>query len=256
MRGNQFFVAILILLWQLPSVNAQVSKKAPEHFFNNPANLNPDPDYTPGDFPLADIYKAQTIFYTQRSELIAAADVASGDYLYTVGAGEVSFSVMKNETAPVLGYFRDYLGVVKMGPNGPEKMTMVIDINSLDTGVPGRNNRILNLFFESMKPDWGTARVEFDKFDLHGNTLETLEDGQLHRIEAYGTLTLNGKTQKMSAYLKVLKQGGTWAVETEEPVPLFISDFGFGQRIYELMKSCNHKSMGNEVRINAKLYFR
>ncbi len=37
---------------------------------------------------------------------------------------------------------------------------------------------------------------------------------------------------------------------------ILISDFAFGGRVFALMKECNHHSLGNAVRVKAKLYFR
>ena len=45
-------------------------------------------------------------------------------------------------------------------------------------------------------------------------------------------------------------------VETREPVRLLLSDFEFGDRVYELMKACNHKSIGTAVEVKVSLYFK
>jgi len=45
-------------------------------------------------------------------------------------------------------------------------------------------------------------------------------------------------------------------VETAEPAIVRISDYGFGDKAYALMKECNHKSLGNVVEVKVQLYLR
>lgn len=246
------FLGFSILLTSI----ASAADSAPEFYKNDPKNLNEDPNYSPGDVPLNEIFPAQTVYYAKKTELIQSVNFSEKNFLTTLDVGEISFSIMKNKTVPVLGYFRNYFGILSVGADKPERMDMIIDVNSLDTGVPGRNNRILNIFFESMKPDFGTAFITFNSFDMHDKSLSDMSVMELSRIEASGTLTLNGETKDISAYLAIKKEGDTWVVETEEPIQIKISDFGFGDRVYELMKSCNHQSMGNTVDVKVKLYLK
>lgn len=231
-----------------------VRAEAPDYFYNDPANINPDPDYTPGDYPLADVYPAETAFFSKKAEMINGEAIAAGMDVTTSSIGEVTFASTKNETATVLGYFRNYLGVGHFGETGLESVDILIDINSLDTAVPGRNHRILNIFFESMKEQFGQAAVHFDTFD-GGAKVKALQEGDSLTLTAGGTITLNGVTQPLIATLNMTKQAGKWLVETTEPVRLMISDFAFGDRIYTLMKECNHKSIANQVDVRVKLYF-
>ena len=227
-----------------------------EHFYNDPSNIHPDPDYVPGDFPLGDVYAAKTIYFLKKAVLAESLIEGGEGVVSTLGVGEVSFSIAKNESAEVLGYFRDYLAVISMNKEGPERMEMLIDINSLDTAVPGRNNRILNLFFRSMESDLGDAVVVFDQFDLGKRSFKSWREGKTYSIQASGSIVLNGVARNISATLEVTPKNRGWVVETQEPIALLISDFQFGSRIYDLMKSCNHKSVGNTVGVRVQLYFK
>lgn len=246
---EMFTVMMLTVL--IPAAGAQ-QPEAPKHYYNAPENINPDPNYVPGDYALQDIYASRTAYYAKKADLAAAA--GSGDAV-TLGTGEVSFSTTKNETAHVSGTIREFLGTLKMGNSGPEKMEIILDINSLETGVPGRNNRILDIFFQSMKPEFGTALALFDKFDLGGD-FAAWKDGEARPVKASGTLTLNGATRPVSASLTVTRRGSGWLVESSEALTILVSDFGFENRIYDLMKACNHKSIGNAVEIKVKLELR
>jgi len=239
-----------------PVIENAETQEVLEHYYNDPSNIHSDPDYTPGEFPLGDIYAAKTIYFLKK-EVLAESLMNGGEgVVSTLGVGEVSFSIAKNESAEVLGYFRDYLAVISMDKEGPERMEMLIDINSLDTAVPGRNNRILNFFFRSMESDLGNAVVVFDQFDLGKIRFKSWREGQTYSIRTSGSIVLNGVARNISATLDVTPKNRGWVVETQEPVQILISEFQFGNRVYDLLKSCNHKSLGNTVGVRVQLYFK
>lgn len=226
----------------------------PEHFYNAPENLNPDPNYVPGDFPLADVSQAKAVYQTKREALVKKLEAQKTNTVSTQDAGEIIFTSYKNETVAVLGYLRESFGVAEVDAAGdPLRVDMVLDINSLDTAVPGRNNRLLNIFFESMNPDYGTIEIVFDRFMTV--VAEDIE-GKPKAVTALGTLKMNGVEQEVSAELNITRTGDAWLVKSREPVVLLISDFNFGNRVYDLMKACNHKTLGNKVEVNVELNFK
>ena len=227
-----------------------------EHFHNDPKNIDPDPAYIPGDHALPEVFASRTYYQAQKDKLAEGGSVLSIDRLFTIGSGEVTFAAIKNESAEVLGHFRNYFGTVDLKDGLPARMDMLIDINSLDTSVPGRNNRIMDLFFQSAKPEFGTAVIAFDRFDLNGKGLDLLQDGNEHGIGVSGHITLNGVDRPLTAQLTVQKKGLTWSAKTTEPIELLLTDFGFEERIPEFLKSCNHRSLGNRVAVTVHLYLR
>lgn len=223
-------------------------------FQNSPEFINPDTTYVPGDYPLAETANARAVYLATKQGLESA--VHDPDAAVSLNAGEITWTSYKDGGKPVLGYFRNYFGVMKFSRKGIERANLVIDVNSLDSAIPGRTNRILNLFFESMKPELGTAELKLTEFTIDEKSFRAAEQGKAQTVSASGTLTLNGVTKDIATTLTIAKQGKTWSVETSRPLLLLISDFGFGGRVYSLMKECNHRSLGNAVRVNAKLYFR
>ena len=246
----------LVIFLTVSALSGSAQTPAPDHFYNPPENIAADPNYTPGDWPLPETYPAKVQYEVHKGALLETYGIDSSKHLFTLGIGDIAASVLKNEKVPVRGTFKNYFGVARLGNSAPEKMEMIIDMNSFDTGVPGRNNRILAIFFESMKPELGTARIVFDQYDLGDKTLQDLSDGTIHRIEASGSITLNGTIRGLSAVLSISQLNGTWSVKTQSPIKILISDFNFENRIYDLMKECNHAAMGNHVEIEADLYFR
>jgi len=66
---------------------------------------------------------------------------------------------------------------------------------------------------------------------------------------------VNGTVRPLKTRLEIKKDGSALSVELVNPVKLSISDLGFGDRTYALLKACNHKSMGNVVDLNASRKF-
>ncbi len=251
---NKWLIAVLFLV--VFTSSAFSAEAPPEHFQNPPENINPDPNFVPGSYPIPDTYAARSAYELKRSELVGSALNGEAERIYSIGNGEIQFSSVKNETANVIGSFRNFSAVGMIGEEGPKQLDLIVDLNSIDTGVPGRDRRIQSLFFQSIKPELGTVSVIFDRINLGGLLRSALEDGTTHQILAQGTLLLNGVSQMVSASLNVTKKSGTWTVETISPVSVLISDFSLGERAYELMKACNHKSIGNAVSVTVKLYLR
>lgn len=233
-----------------PAMEEAKKEEPPEHYVNKKENLNPDPNYTPGDYPAPETAAAKKAYEEKKKSV---AEGAGDGALVTQGGGELTFGIAKNEKKRVFGYFRNYHGVVKMSDKGPQSVELVVDVNSLDTAVPGRDNRIKKLFFESMKPDLGTAVLKLDEIDLGGKEWGAIQK-EGGTLSSKGSLMLNGKSAPVMAKLSVKPaEGGGLSVQTAEPVLIKISDFGFGDRPYTLMKECNHKSMGNVVDLGAKI---
>ncbi|HWP81143.1 MAG TPA: YceI family protein [Bacteroidota bacterium] len=224
------------------------------YFQNDPKYIHPDTTYVPGDYPLAEVGNARAVYYTLRQELERA--VVDPTALVSLPSGEIAWTSFKDGGKSVLGYFRNYFGVVRLTSKGITEATLVIDVNSLDSAIPGRNNRILNFFFESMKPEFGTAELKLTQFRMKEGSLKQAEGGKEQAVEASGTLTLNGVTKEITTSLALVKQGKTWSITTRVPLTLLISDYAFGARVFTLMKECNHRSLGNLVKVNAKLFFR
>lgn len=226
---------------------AKKAEEAPAHYMNPKENLNADPNYVPGDYPSPDTAAAVKA-YQERAKAVAM----TGKVLKVQPGGELTFGIAKNEKKRVFGYFRKYEGAVQLGEGGPTKVELVIDVNSIDTAVKGRDFRIMSILLESMKPELGTAVLTFDTFDMGGKSwADAVKEGA--PITATGTLKVNGKANPATAKLTVKQEKDVYTVETSEPLNIKLSDYGYGQRPYALMKECNHKSMGNVVDLGVAL---
>jgi len=244
---------VLILFVGIGFTGAHAAKNAPEHYINK-GPVNSDPDYIPGDYPAPDVNAALDSYDDMVDNLDPRGDVL--DVMREEG-DEITWTAIKNKTASVLGYFRTYDGYISFKNGKFSKAELLISVNSLDSAIPGRDNRIKSIFFESMKPHLGTAVLVLDKIKRGTPYFSSIQNGAAHRIRVGGYFTYGSITLPVSVVLELVWDNANeiLSVETVEPLELLISDLKLGENVSPLMLECNHKSMGNLVKITCKLRF-
>lgn len=235
---------------------AATESKTPEHFFNPPENINPDPAYVPGDYVLPDMAQALAQFKAAQKQL-AEIKASKGDRLFRTKKedGEVSVTVIKNEKAPVLAYFRDFDGYILFREEKFSEAKLIISVNSWDSAVPGRDNRVRAIFFESMNSKKALATLHLTRIGDGTMDFEKLKKDGPHKIEAGGVLILGGILRPVRPMLEIQWDGKGWNVKSAEPLHVLISDFKLDGNLLALMKQCNHKSIGNSISIEWNLKF-
>lgn len=241
----------------VPVAAAPVKLQALDYYENPKETLVEDPDFVFEEYELPSLYEADAAYYQNRKKLGSFESVTEGRKLFTLGVGEVNATVTKDQVTRVFGFFKNYFGVAEIGVLGVEKMELILDMNSYDTGIPVQNNRIIGLVFESMKPQLSTTRVILTEFDYgDGKTFSQIGNGETHKIQAKGTVSLNEITQDITMTLQVKNDAGMWLVESASPLVLLLSDFAFRDKPYEFMKDTNIKSIKNAIEVNVKLALR
>lgn len=222
--------------------------QAPEKFVNPPENLNPNASYVPGDYVTPDLAPAIKHYKDLVSEWEYTAKVrAPEETLFKMKSGELRVTVIKNESVPVLAYFKDFSGGLFFRDGVFSGASVLISVNSWDTAVPGRDGRVKSILFQSMNLENATAALEL-KFITKGPAdQKTLQDGALHAVETSGTLRVAGAGVSVSPSINVQWKDNQWVIAQAQPLDVYISDFGLGARVPLLMKECNHKSITNKV---------
>ncbi|GEM_PF-2539015 len=235
---------------------AEEEPKIPEHFFNPSENINPDPAYVPGDYPLPDISQALSQFEAGTKRLLTEIKVGKGNKLFrTKKEGEVSITVIKNKTAPVLAYFRDFEGYILFRQDKFSEAKLIISINSWDSAVPGRDNRVRAILFQSMNVDKAMATLHLTHIAGESINFDQLKKKGLYKIETSGVLILGGVVRPVRPTIEIEWVNNAWKVKSAEPLQILISDFKLDGNLPALMKECNHKSVGNNVSIEWELEF-
>lgn len=250
-----FGLLLLATFVFLPNTHAQTGD-APERFVNPPENMDPDPNYIPGDYALPDLTQAQSFFRTSRIRL-DEMEIKKEDKLFRVKqAGEIRVTVTKNQTVPVLAYFREFDGYILFRNGVFSETKLIIYLNSWDTAVPGRDNRVRAILFESMLAEKAIAALHLTHIGSDLIELDKLKDQSPLTVQVSGVLAIGGVVKPVRPVIEIDWGRGKWKVKNAEPLEVLISDFDLGEKAMTLMKACNHKSIENKVLIEWELEFK
>lgn len=141
-------------------------------------------------------------------------------------ASELRFVTTKNTNAAEVQRFTKLTG--ELSESGAARLT--IDLASVETGVPIRNERLQTMLFE-------IAQFPAAQFDaqIDPKQLAALDPGASFDVELAGKLTLHGKTQDTKALLRVVRlRDQRIMVSTRAPILVSASLFDLGAGIEKL----------------------
>ncbi len=128
---------------------------------------------------------------------------------------------------------------------------MQIGLESVDTGIALRDQRMRDLFFETN--DYPLAEVS-TQVDL--DTLQTLELGEVHTDAYQVNLNLHGLTVTIDAPLTVKRISETQTlVRTQQPILINALDFNFSGGLDELKALAKLTSISQVVPVDLFLVF-
>lgn len=159
----------------------------------------------------------------------------------------VNFISIKNDAVGEVHRFSSLLGFI--GADG--KVQVTIDLNSVDTLIEVRDDRMRKLLFETVK--FPAARVNAQ---VDVAVLETAAAGGTLSAELPFTLSLHGLEQTLTAPVLVIGGGdGRLRVVSARPILLNAGDFGFEAGIAALQEIAGLKAISNAVPVTLQLVF-
>ncbi len=164
---------------------------------------------------------------------------------------KIEFVSVKDQGVNVPGTFNTMEGIFSFGKKDSLSGEVTVDIDSLSTGNPARDQNLKELFFETgKKPGYKTAR-----FLLKGRTpKEDIPiDGQTKVLK--GTLEMHGKKVSLDIPLSVTERPDSIQVKTASPIVLDFSKWNLMVNVPTLMKACGHKNLEPKASLNLDLVF-
>ena len=163
-------------------------------------------------------------------------------------ASELRFVTTKNTNVAEVQQFKRLSGEV--GAGGAVKL--VIDLASVETQIPLRNERLQTMLFE-------VARFPTAQFDatIDMSLANALEPGASIDIETTGKLSLHGQTQDANASLRVVKlRGDRLLVTTRAPILVNAAKYELGAGVEKLREIMGLPNIVGTVPVNFALVFR
>jgi hypothetical protein len=175
-----------------------------------------------------------------------------GETPLDVARSKLSLVVVKDRVSPVAATLSLRDGAIALDAS-PPTARLSIDLDTFDSGIGIRNERVRNIFFETSAIGWESGELVVP---LPKESIDQLrKDHQVH-ADLAGSLKIHGQTAKVAMTVDAgyAPDGRLW-VKSSPPVSLKISDFGLTDNLRRLSAICMHDSIDDMVTVDASLEF-
>ena len=163
------------------------------------------------------------------------------------GKSVVNFVSIKNDTVAEIHSFTSLVGYI--GVDG--KVQLGIDLDSVETLVPIRNERMRELLFETAKFPAANISAQVDPV-----LLAAAVNGGVVTADLPVTLSLHGIEQALTVPVVVVGEGDQrLRVLTARPVMVNAADFGLGAGVTALREIAGLKAISVAVPVTLQLVF-
>ncbi|MEO0438237.1 MAG: YceI family protein [Pseudomonadota bacterium] len=158
----------------------------------------------------------------------------------------VQFLSVKNAMIAELHHFKSLTG----GVNDEGAAQIVIDLDSVETLIPIRNERLRKMLFETIQFPAATLQVDVP------DTLTGLAAGETAQLALPVTVEFHGKSKSYDAQLQATKLAdGSLEVSVLEPLVVYADDFELAEGILALKEIAGLTSISTAVPVTARLRF-
>ncbi len=167
------------------------------------------------------------------------------DWELVADKSSFTFETTKNHDISEEHAFHDLSGMVFSSGMA----TVTIDLRSVDTGIPIRDERMRNLLFDRVSKVTYEARID-------PAILNRVVDSHEVETTLNGTLTLNGIRVEYPIEVEIERESdGRIKVESESDGELNVGAFGFSEGIEKLREIAGLKSISPVVSFEFRLEF-
>ncbi|MEM1142535.1 MAG: YceI family protein [Pseudomonadota bacterium] len=171
---------------------------------------------------------------------------ARADWLLDESRSDVQFLSVKNASIAEVHHFSSLTG----GINDDGIAQVVIDLDSVETLIPIRNERMRKMLFETLQFPAATLSVEVP------DSLEALKAGETAELDLKVNVALHGKTMAYDASLQATKlANGSLEVNVLQPLVVYAADFGLAGGVQALQQIAGLNSISTAVPVTARLTF-
>ncbi|WP_077339871.1 YceI family protein [Pseudocolwellia agarivorans] len=160
---------------------------------------------------------------------------------------QFNFVTTKKNSATEVHQFTQLKGAIS--PKG--KVNLTIDLSSVETNIPIRNERMQKFLFETNLFPKASFTTSIDN-----QVIEKLNVGEVARIEIAGEIALHGAKKTVTTQVQVIKLGNNnIMVNSLKPIIIQANDFNLVAGVEKLKALAVLPSISNAVPISFSLYF-
>lgn len=161
----------------------------------------------------------------------------------------------KDGKVPVTGSLNLTAGSLDFAAGAKPAATLTVDLESYDSGLPLRNERVRHLFFNSDQPDLAKATFSSDGIAVE-DVQKLRAEQKLAGVAVSGTLSFHGESHKMQTTLDIAYTGDArLSVKTSTPIAFKISDWQLADNLKAMMMACGHLSVDDIVSLDITAEF-
>jgi polyisoprenoid-binding protein YceI len=158
----------------------------------------------------------------------------------------VSFMSTKNQNLSEQHTFDSFSGELNNG-----KLVITIDMTSVNTMIPIRNERMQSMLFNVTDYNEATFKADVDQ------NLSSLAVGESKTATVKGEMTIVGQTVPVSFDVRAIGlSGGKIAVTTTKPTILSTSAFGLDEGVASLQKIAGLNNISTAVPLSFSVVFK
>jgi polyisoprenoid-binding protein YceI len=173
--------------------------------------------------------------------------LSNADWVLDNKASNLNFVSTKKNTISEVNHFRQLSG--QINPDG--KAIVSIELTSVETNIPIRNERIMNYLFET--DHFSTANVNAD---FESGLISTIKVGEVKNIKLPFMLNLHGHSVTLSTNVNLIKtKNNQMLVIALEPVILNANDFSLIKGINKLQELAGLSSINQAIPVSFSLVF-
>lgn len=181
------------------------------------------------------------------ASLLALPASAFADWQLAGNDSSVNFVSVKKANIAEMHHFKSLSGSI----SDAGKAQLVIDLASVETNIPIRNERMQQMLFETAKFAKATISADVDAAKL-----KALKPGQTAAISADVTVDVHGQQQSEKATLQVTGlEAGKLLVTTGAPIVINAGNYKLLEGIEKLRQVAGLDSISPIVPVTAKLVF-
>lgn len=182
---------------------------------------------------------------------LAVLRPALADWILLPEESRLSFISIKKGDVAEVHQFKKLQGTL----NAAGLATVEILLDSLETNIPIRNERMLDLLFETCEFAKATisAKIDLNELNSIGANIEQL---QSKRFTLEAELNLHGKTQPLKIKVLVVRLADRrLLVMSDEPVIINAADFALAEGIEKLRELAQLPAISQAVPVSFILFF-
>ncbi|HIG64548.1 MAG TPA: YceI family protein [Methyloprofundus sp.] len=161
-------------------------------------------------------------------------------------ASTLNFTTTKNSSKTEIQSFKKFEGHIY-----DTKVSMTIDLGSVNTGIEIRDQRIKELFFDIVKFPTATVTIDLRKSDL-----KQMKIGQTKTLREQATIEIHGVKQTLPVELQVTSLNhNKLMVFSRKPVIIYLKNFDLLNGVIALREIAKLKSINTAVPVTFSLVF-